>query len=115
QIVCGGGWKGTRPERIKVKAWATLSTAIALGTISLTAGDPVWMIGTAVPAGFSFLTSIVLFIRERPREFRFPWGRADHDLRNLYGAFGSTAHRTDGTKAESGASPVRQSGRQRIK
>ena len=105
QIVSGGGWKGTRSERVKVKAWAALFTAIALGSISLTASDLVWMMCAAVPAGFSVLTCIVLFIRERPREFHFPWGRAGHDLRKLYGAFGSTAHRTDGTNAEPGAPP----------
>ena len=103
KIVSGGGWKDTRSERVKVKAWAALFMAIALGSLSLTASDLVWMMFAAVPAGFSVLTCIVLFTRERPREFHFPWGRAGHDPRNLYGAFGSTAHRTGGTNAKPGA------------
>src|ERR1043166_1014309 len=85
QIVAGGGWRGTRSERVKVKAWSTFFGAIGLAVLALLAGDSIspysW-----IPAGLSFLTSLFFFVHERPRELWFPSGHARHDLRNLYGA-----------------------------
>jgi hypothetical protein len=88
RIIAGGGWKGTRVGRVKVKAWAALFWAIGLSSISVLAVDSIWFY-SCIPAGVSFLASLVLFVRERPREVEFPWNRAGHDPRNLYGAGGS--------------------------
>ena len=87
-IVCGGGWKGTRSERVKVKAWILLLAAIALGGISLATNQPVWTFAAGTLAALTLTASAVLFVRERPRVFKFPWGHAGHDLRKLYGASG---------------------------
>jgi hypothetical protein len=89
EIVCGGGWKGTRSERVRVKAWIALLAAIASGGAAAIATEPVWVICAGITAGLSLLASVVLFIRERPRVVEFPSGRAGHDPRNLYGATGS--------------------------
>jgi hypothetical protein len=104
RIVAGGGWKGTLVERVKVKAWIALFGAIGLGSISVLAVHSIWFY-SCIPAGVSFLTSLVLFVRERPREIEFPWHRAEYDPRNLYGAFGSIEHKIDDESAESGAAP----------
>jgi hypothetical protein len=91
QIVCGGGWKGTRIERVKVKAWISLFAAVGLGCISLVGAESVWFYA-CIPGGLGLLISVVLFIREGPREFEFPGDPAGGDLRNLYSACGTPRH-----------------------
>lgn len=82
QIVAGGGWKGTRVEKVKVKAWSTLFGAVLLGTISALGADSIWFYAF-VPAGLAFLIAMILFLRERPRAIEFPSGRAGSDPRKL--------------------------------
>ncbi|SRR5260221_147804 len=104
QIVAGGGWKETRVERVKVKAWIALFGAIGLASLSILASDSIWLYA-CIPAGVSFLTSLALFVRERPREIQFPWGRVGHDLRNLHGTADSQRARQSSQEAEPGAAP----------
>ena len=71
-IVCGGGWKGTRLIRLRLKAWLALSGAIVLTDFYL-----------LILAAVSFLLSAVLFVFEKPREIRFPYGRVGRDPHKL--------------------------------
>ncbi len=103
-IVAGGGWKRTRVERVKVKAWIALFAAIGLGSVAVVGAESAWVYA-CVPGGLSLLLSVVLFVRERPREFGFPYERAGHDPRNLYGACGSAGTTGGPPKAEPGAGP----------
>ena len=91
QIVCGGGWKGTRSEKVKIKAWLALFNAIVLAGISVTASSAIWIICAAVLAGLTFLIATMFFTREKPRDLQFPHRRAGHDPRKLYACHGSTA------------------------
>ena len=99
QIVSGGGWKLTRIQRVKLKAWITLFTAIGLGCVSIVGAESICFYA-CIAGGLALFMSVVLFIRERPREFEFSSGRAGHDLRKLYGACTSTKSATDRQKAK---------------
>lgn len=99
QIVAGGGWKGTRVERVEVKAWAALVGAIGLGGISQLAVDSIGFYAY-IPAGASLLTSLVLFVRERPRGVELPGDPAGHDLWNLYASSGGASHKKGKGSAE---------------
>ncbi len=92
RIVASGGWKGTQVERVKVRAWVALFLAIGFGSVSVVGADSLWFYAW-VPGGLALLASVVLFLREKPREVEWPvpWppGKAPHDLRKLYGASGS--------------------------
>jgi hypothetical protein len=83
QIVSGGGWKGTRVERIRVKAWSTLFIAIGLGCMSILSIGSVWLYAS-IPAVISLIVSVVLFIREQPKAFESFSGRVGADPGKLY-------------------------------
>jgi len=87
QIVHGGGWKEKRVERIKVKAWVMLFTAIALGGLAMVGSDPLWLY-LFVPAGLSLVASLLFFVWEKPREISFPGACVGQDPRKLYAASG---------------------------
>lgn len=91
QIVAGGGWKYTRVERIKVKAWMMLSVAILLCGVAIVGSDSFWFYAS-VPAGLSLVISLFLFVREKPREVSIPRQLVGGNLRNLYSASGRGAH-----------------------
>ena len=84
QIVDGGGWKGTRVEMIKVKAWAALVSAIVLGGVAVTEPDSFWVYAS-IPAGLGFLLFLILLIWEKPRAITIPRGSVGGDPRKLYG------------------------------
>jgi len=104
RIVAGGGWKDVRIERVRVKAWTALFGAIGLASIAMQTGES-FRVFAFILAALGFLTSVVFFVRERPRELQFSWGRGDHDLRNLYGAAGKTQPKADAGSAEPCAPP----------
>lgn len=81
-IVSGGGWKNTRAENIKVKAWVTLFLAILLGSIAIVGSDSFWLYA-CIPAGISLFLSILFFFREKPHSIPFPQDRLDTDPRKL--------------------------------
>jgi hypothetical protein len=83
QIISGGGWKGTRVERIRVKAWSTLFIAIGLGCMSILSIGSVWFYA-CIPAVICLLASVVLFIREQPLEFESFSDRVGADPGKLY-------------------------------
>ncbi len=87
QIVAGGGWRGTRVDRIKVKAWSALFMAMIFGGVSTVSIDTV-LFYAFVPAVIALITSLVLFVRERPVEIESLSGRVGDDPRNLYGKSG---------------------------
>ena len=82
-IIAGGGWKGTRVGRIRVKAWITLFIALGLGCLSILAIGSVGFYA-CIPAGISLIAAVVLFIREQPLEFESFAGRVGADPRKLY-------------------------------
>jgi hypothetical protein len=87
QIVQGGGWKDARVERIKLKAWSMLFIAIVSGGVVIIYSGS-FLIYANIPPGLCFLTSLVFFVWEKPREVSFPRHRVGGDIRNLYGASG---------------------------
>jgi len=105
RIVAGGGWNGSRIERVRVKAWAALFGAISLASVAMQIGDS-FQIFACILAALTFLTAVVLFVRERPRELQFPCSHADYDLRKLYGAAGNTGATENAGVAEPGAPPT---------
>ena len=56
-IVSGGGWKDTCVERIKVKAWVMLFSAIGLGGVAVAGSDSLWLY-VCIPAGITFVLSL---------------------------------------------------------
>ncbi len=84
QIVAGGGWRGTRVDRIKVKAWSALVLAMIFGGVSIVSIGSV-LFYAFVPAMITLIASLILFVRERPVEIESPSGRVGDDRRNLYG------------------------------
>lgn len=87
QIVAGGGWRGTRLDRIKVKAWIALILAMFFGGVSILSIGSV-LFYACIPAAVSLTVSVVLFIREQPIEIESLSGRVGSDPRKLYGRFG---------------------------
>ena len=83
-IVAGGGWRGTRLNRVKVKACIALMIAIILLIVSVSSIGTVLVYGF-IPAVISFIVSLVLFIREQPIEVESLTGRVGTDPRKLYG------------------------------
>jgi hypothetical protein len=83
-IVAGGGWRGTRLDRVKVKACIALTLAIILLIVSVASIGTV-LFYASIPAVISLIVSVVLFIRERPVEVESLTGRAGTDPRKLYG------------------------------
>lgn len=87
QIVSGGGWKGTRVVRVKARAWILFLVAVGLGCVSVSTVGTFWF-HAWIPAALCLIVSLVLFIRERPLEFRWFRGRVGQDRGKLYGNFG---------------------------
>src|ERR1051325_1103027 len=92
QIVANGGWNDGRIEKIKIKAWTFLLGAIGCAGVPMLVGDSLWVYWF-LPAGLSFLISVVLFASERPREIRVPGTPARRNLRNLYSTGGTIAEK----------------------
>lgn len=87
QIVAGGGWRGTRIDRIKVKACVALIMAMILVVLSLSSIGTIFVYAF-IPAVGSLVVSIILFIREVPIEIESLTGRVETDPRKLYGRSG---------------------------
>jgi len=102
QIVAGGGWKGTRLDRIRVKACITLIVAIILVGVSISSMGSI-LIYACIPAVVSLIASVVLFIREQPVEIESLSGRVGADPRKLYGRLGASGVQTPERKAEQDA------------
>ena len=93
QIVAGGGWKGTRVERIRVKAWIALFFALGLGCLSVLFIGSV-LFYACIPAAVSLIVSVVLFIREQPLEFESFSHPVGTDPGKLYGRHGGNDMKT---------------------
>jgi hypothetical protein len=104
QIVSGGGWKSTRVERVKIKAWIAFFVAIAFGCLTMLSIGSFWFYAY-IPAGLSLIVSVVLFIRERPLEFESFSERAGEDPGKLYGRCGSIDLNRSHRNAEPSAAP----------
>lgn len=102
QIVAGGGWRGTRLDRIKVKACIALIVAIVLVGVSISSMGSI-LLYACIPAVVCLIASVVLFIRERPVEIESLSGRVGADPRKLYGRFGASAVQTSERKSEQDA------------
>lgn len=89
RIVAGGGWRGTRRDQIKVKAWVALILAMACGGVSILSIGSVFFYA-CIPAVVSLTVSVVLFIREQPVTIESFSGRVGADPRKLYGRFGGS-------------------------
>jgi hypothetical protein len=84
QIVAGGGCRGTRCSRVKVKACIALILAIVFLVIALSSIGTV-LFYASIPAVISLAVSVVLFIRELPIAIESPTGGVGTDPRKLYG------------------------------
>jgi len=84
QIVAGGGWRGARRYRIKVKACVTLILAMFLGSLSMFSIESFFFYA-CIPAVISLISSGMLFIREKSIEIESLSGEVGTDPRNLYG------------------------------
>jgi hypothetical protein len=103
RIVAGGGWKGSRIDRIKVKAWIALIVAILLGSISLLDLESVLFFGW-IPALASLVASVILFILEQPVKIESLSGSVGADPRKFYGTQGEGYGTTNRGSAQSGVS-----------
>ena len=83
-IVAGGGWRGIRLDRVKVKACIALIIAIVSLIVSVSSIGTV-LFYAFIPAVISLIVSVVLFIREQPIEVESLTGRVGTDPRKLYG------------------------------
>jgi sensor histidine kinase YesM len=86
-IVAGGGWQGTRLDRVKVKACIALITAMILVIVAVSSIGTI-LVYAFIPAVVSFIISIILFIRELPTEIESLTGRVGTDPSKLYGRSG---------------------------
>jgi len=84
QIVAGGGWRGTRLHRVKVKACIALITTMILVIVSVSSIGSV-LFYAFIPAVVSLIVSMILFIREQPTEVESLTGRVGTDPSKLYG------------------------------
>ncbi|HSP42194.1 MAG TPA: hypothetical protein VLO11_04945 [Luteolibacter sp.] len=84
QIVAESGWRGTRLDRVKVKACIALIATIIFLIVSVSSLGTV-LFYAFIPAVVSLIVSVVLFIRERPIEVKSLAGRVGTDPRKLYG------------------------------
>lgn len=97
-IVSGGGWRGTRLDRVKIKACFSLMIAIIFLLVSVSSIGTV-LFYAFIPAVISLIVSMILFIREQPIEVESLTGRVGTDPRKLYGR----ANVRDTTKNEDNA------------
>jgi hypothetical protein len=86
-IVAGGGWRGTRLDRVRVKACIALIMAMILGVVSVSSIGTI-LVYAFIPAVGSLIVAIILFIREVPIEIESLTGRVGTDPRKLYGRSG---------------------------
>jgi hypothetical protein len=98
QIVASGGWRGTRLDRVKVKACVALIMAMILVVVSVSSIGTI-LVYAFIPAVGSLIVSIILFIREVPIEIESLTGRVGTDPSKLYGRSGCR----DTTKNEDNA------------
>jgi hypothetical protein len=106
-IVEGGGWEGTRVDRIKIKASIALIIAIVSAIVSISASESIFNY-IWIPGLISFIVSVFLFIREQPTKIESLSGKVDADPRKLYGNFGSNGVNPEQkNKAEQAASSNR--------
>lgn len=84
QIVAGGGWRGTRLDRIKIKACIALIIAIVFLIVSVSSIGT-FLFYAFIPAVISLIVSVVLFISEQSIEVESLTGRVVTDPRKLYG------------------------------
>jgi hypothetical protein len=87
QIVAGGGWRGTRLDRVKVKACIALVMAMILGVVSVSSIGTI-LFYAFIPAVVSLTVATILFVREVPIEFESLTGRVGTDPRKLYSRSG---------------------------
>ncbi len=98
QIVAGGGWRGTRLYRVKVKACIALIITMIFVIVSVSSIGTV-LFYAFIPAAISLFVSLILFIREQDIEVESLTGRVGTDPRKLYGR----AYVRDTTKNEDNA------------
>jgi lipoprotein signal peptidase len=83
-IIAGGGWKKTRKEKIKVKAWGFFLTFVLFLGIGFSCFDQLGVF-VFLPAAIMLLIYTILFFLEKPSTVEMPSEKGGHDLRKLYG------------------------------